>query len=356
MTNKRPCSQARWEQTPPAVQDYICAIEARVTALEAIVLRLEATIQHVTARLQQDSRTSSRPPASDPPQAAAKRPRREPSGRRPGGQPGHEGHMRGLVPVEAVDVVCPVKPERCRRCQLPWSGADPHPLRYQVTDIPPMRPVVTEYQRQPLVSPICGAVTQAELPRGVPTGGFGPRVQAITALCTGASHWCKRTTQALREDLFTVSMGLGMVANLEHATVQAVAEPVAEARAYVQAQPVASLDETGWRAGAQRAWRWTAVTASVTVFVVRLSRSGQVARELLGERFWRLSGDGSLERLHLVPHLAAAGLLGAPAARYRSHERARRALSGERRGPAGAGPSDVPRVRGPRRRGPVGRF
>ena len=82
-----------------------------------------------------------------------------------------------------------------------------------------------------MVCPICGAVTQAELPRGVPTGGFGPRVQAITALCTGAYHLSKRTTQDLLEDLFGVSMGLGTVATLEHATVQAVAEPVAEARA-----------------------------------------------------------------------------------------------------------------------------
>jgi transposase len=96
----------------------------------------------------------------------------------------------------------------------------------------------------------------------------------------------KRTTQDLLEDLFGVSMGLGTVANLEHATVQAVAEPVAAARAYVQAQPAAHLDETGWREGQQRAWLWTMVTTWVTVFVVRRSRSGKVARELLGERFW----------------------------------------------------------------------
>ena len=96
----------------------------------------------------------------------------------------------------------------------------------------------------------------------------------------------KRTTQELLEDLFGVSMGLGTVANLEHATVQAVAEPVAEARAYVQAQPAAHLDETGWREGQQRAWLWTVVTTWVTVFVVRRSRSSKVAQELVGERFW----------------------------------------------------------------------
>jgi transposase len=61
---------------------------------------------------------------------------------------------------------------------------------------------------------------------------------------------------------------------------------VAEARAYVQRQPVAYVDETGWREGSQRAWLWTAVTAWVTVFVVRWSRSSKVAQELLSEGFW----------------------------------------------------------------------
>jgi len=117
-------------------------------------------------------------------------------------------------------------------------------------------------------------------------GGFGPRVQAITALCTGAYHLSKRTTQQVMIDLFGLPLSIGTIVNLEEATAQAVAEPVAEARAYVQAQPAAYLDETGWREGRQRVWLWTAVTAWVTVFVIRLSRSGKVAQELLGERFW----------------------------------------------------------------------
>jgi transposase len=101
-----------------------------------------------------------------------------------------------------------------------------------------------------------------------------------------AYHLSKRTTQRALEDLFGVQMGLGTIANLEHATAQAVAEPVAEARAYVPQQPAAYLDETGWREGQPRAWLWTAVTEWITVFVVRASRGGKVAQELLGERFW----------------------------------------------------------------------
>ena len=48
---------------------------------------------------------------------------------------------------------------------------------------------------------------------------------------------------------------------------------------------MAHLDETHWRQGDKGAWLWGAVTTWVTVFVVRLSRSGHVARELLGETF-----------------------------------------------------------------------
>jgi transposase len=268
-----------WERLPPEAQAYICALEARVAALEAMV-------QQLREQVQQTSRTSSRPPSSDPPRALAQRPRRAPTGRRPGGQAGHEGHARALVPIEQVDMVIPVKPARCRRCQQPLQGEDRQPQRHQVTDIPSVTPVVTEYQLHQLVCSACGAATRAEVPSGVPPGGFGPRLQAITALCTGAYHLSKRTTQAVLEDLFGVSLGLGPIANLEQATTRAVAEPVAEARAYVQAQPTAYVDETGWREGQHRAWLWTVVTAWVTVFAIRLSRSGQVAQELLGERFW----------------------------------------------------------------------
>ena len=286
MHTERPLSQELWDQTPAAVQDYIRALEARVAALEAIVQRLEATVRHLTERLQQDSRTSARPPSSDPPQAIGRRPRPEPSGRRPGGQPGHEGHTRALVPIEQVEVVIPVKPERCHHCQHPLQGEDPQPQPHQVTEVPPVKPIVTEYQLHRLVCPVCGEATGAQLPGGVPSGEFGPRVQTVTALCTGAYHLSKRTTQRVMEDLFGVSISLGTLTSLEQSTAQAVAEPVAAARSYVQQQPAAYLDETGWREGRQRAWLWTAVTASVTVFVVRRSRSGKVARELLGERFW----------------------------------------------------------------------
>jgi transposase len=89
---------------------------------------------------------------------------------------------------------------------------------------------VTAYQLHRLVCPACGEPTRAELPGGVSSGEFGPRVQAIAVLCTGTYHLSKRTTQNVMEDLFGVAISLGTLANLEQVTVQALAAPVAEAR------------------------------------------------------------------------------------------------------------------------------
>lgn len=107
MATHLPLPPEIWRRTPREAQDYILALEARVAALEA-------TVQELLERVQQDSRTSSRPPSSDPPER--QRPRRQPSGRRPGGQPGHPGQTRTLVPVEDVDVMISLKPEQCARC------------------------------------------------------------------------------------------------------------------------------------------------------------------------------------------------------------------------------------------------
>jgi transposase len=265
-----------WKRTPPEAQAYIRALEARVATLEGMVQTLQE-------QLHQTSRNSSRPPSSDPPHR--ERPHRPRSTRRRGGQPGHPGHTRTLRPVDEVDEVVVLKPAQCAHCQAPLSGEDPTLWRHQVIELPPIKPVVTEYQWHQLVCAACGEVTRAPWPAGVPSGTYGPRVQATVALYTGAYRLSKRTTQQMMDEVCGVPMSVGTISPLEQATTEAVAAPVEEARTYVQAQEVAHLDETSWRQGAKRAWLWVAVTSLVTVFVVRMSRGGQVARELLGERF-----------------------------------------------------------------------
>jgi transposase len=243
--------------------------------------RLERENLELKARLNQNSRNSSKPPSSDPPSAPS-RPSKSPSGRAPGGQPGHEGSTFKLVPVEEVDQVVTVKPQRCAGCGHRLSGADPDPKRHQITEIPPVEPVIIEYLLHRLICPNCSRATRAELPPGVPTKMIGPALQALIGYFSGRLHLSKRAVQEALEDLFGVSLSLGSVSAAEQEVSRALAAPVGEAHEYVQNQPSMGADETGWTQRRRRAWLWTAVTTWVTVFQIHLSRGAEAARILLG--------------------------------------------------------------------------
>jgi transposase len=149
-----------------------------------------------------------------------------------------------------------------------------------VLELPPIRPEVTEYQLHRLRCPRCGASTCAALPAGVPTGGQGPRLQAVLALMTGAYRMSKRMVQAFCADVLGVPVCAGQVCASEAQTAAATEAVVQQLRDFVREQP-ANVDETGWRQSRRRGWLWVVVTRAATVFRVALSRAGSVARELV---------------------------------------------------------------------------
>ena len=255
---------------PPEVFDTLPA------AVQAYIRYLEARLAELEARLNQDSSNSSRPPSSDPP-SAKPAPPKIPSGKRKGGQPGHPKRPRPELPP---DTVIELRPEACSRCRHPLSGNDHEPLRHQVVEIPPVRPLVTEYRRHRLSCPRCSRVTCPSLPTDA-QGGYGPRVQAVCALLSGAYRVGKRGVARLCQDLFGVPISPAAVCGLQRKTATALEPIVKEAHCYVAGKP-ANVDETGWREGRKRGWLWVARTARVTVFLVRRSRARKVLSELIG--------------------------------------------------------------------------
>src|SRR5258708_5604858 len=128
-------SQEDWTATPIAVR--------------VLVMELLQRLAQVEARLNQTSRNSSKPPSSDPP-SVCPRSTKAPTGRKSGGQPGHEGPGRKLKPESEVDQIIDVRPEHCKQCGTLLLGEAAEPERQQVTDIPRITPVVTEYRRHGL--------------------------------------------------------------------------------------------------------------------------------------------------------------------------------------------------------------
>jgi transposase len=143
----------------------VSSLEERIVRLEALVERQHATIveknavierlQARVAELERKLGVSGKPPSPpSPPSSGTKA--TEPAVRRPGGQPGHKGHRRELLPPTRI-VEC--MPKTCRGCgETLAKTADTEPLRHQVIDLPPMKPTVDEF-RLHRVTCACGVVT-----------------------------------------------------------------------------------------------------------------------------------------------------------------------------------------------------
>jgi transposase len=276
MTDGPPLPADLWGSLPPEAQALILALRAEVAELRAEVRDQQRHIAELQERLNVNSANSSRPPSTDAP-TVKRRPPRPSSGRSPGGQPGHERQQRHLLPPDHTEVL---KPSRCRRCGHALRGDDPQPLRHQVLELPKIRPEVTEYRLHRLRCPACGLATCASLPAGVPTGGQGPRLQAVLALMAGAYRMSKRMVQTFSADVLGVPICAGQVCACEAGTAAAIEPVVQELREYVRGQP-ANVDETGWWQKRQRGWLWVVVTQAVTVFTIALSRAAAVAQELV---------------------------------------------------------------------------
>jgi len=282
------------------------ALHAENEELKKLLQAALARIAGLEARLGTNSRNSSKPPSSDPPNAAA-RPKRPPSARKRGAQPGHPGTSRPLLPPDKVTRTIDLKPETCAACAAKLHGDDPRPVRSQVTDVPPVQPDVTEYRQHTLRCDACGAKTTAPLPPGVDGSAFAPRLKAILSLLSAPPcRLSRRTVEWLAMQLYNVDISLGSVSACEETVSEAVAAPVEEARQHAWASPEAYVDETGFRQAPQavpeeplsadraqsaatgpvaklsaKAWLWTAVTPLVTVFLIHAKRSAVAAKQLL---------------------------------------------------------------------------
>lgn len=273
--------------------ERIAEQDARIAQLEVALAERDCTIAKLTTRLaeleeqlRRSSKNSSKPPSSDPPWLL-RGAKRTPSGRKPGGQPGHKKNERALLPAERVDESHEVWPTVCGGCQKSLIAETRtevgEVVRHQVVELPEVRARVTEFRLHTQSCPHCQWATTAAVPAGASPGRFGPRLTAVVALCTGVYRLSKRTVLSMLSDLFGVEMALGSVTACEQRTSEVLAEPVAEARAYVQEQSVVYADETGWRQARARAWVWVAVTRWVTVFLIHVRRNAHAARQLLGQ-------------------------------------------------------------------------
>ena len=249
-----------------------------------------ADLERQLALRKQNSTNSSKPPSSDGLAGEQRvRGRRKKSRRKPGGQPGHRGAHRPLVPPERVDETRHILPEQCQRCgkALPQELAQAKivgdPQRHQVTELPSIRAHITEHQLHGVACE-CGAITHAVLPVEI-KGNFGPQLTALVGYLTVVCRMPRRVAESLLEQVLGVEMSLGSTQKCWEEASRAVALPCQELEEQLKEEPVLNVDETGWRTNGDKRYLWAFVALQYVVYTVAATRGSEVLVRLLGAVF-----------------------------------------------------------------------
>ena len=248
------------------------------------------------------------------PDAHANGGRRTKSRRKPGGQPGHPGHARPLVPAARVNTILDLVPDACRHCHHALRAAADawadEPRRHQVTELPPIEAHITEYRCHRIACPACGKTTQASLPAEF-DGQFGPQLTALIAYLTVVCRLPRLVVQRLLEGALQIPISLGSTQHAWEEASAAVAGPYEELQAALPIQPVLNADETGHRTNGAKRWLWTLVAPTFRVLhhrdLARLGRAAAPARRHVRRRA-RQRPLGDLYGVRVGPPPVPAGL------------------------------------------------
>jgi transposase len=258
--------------------------DARIAALESQVSELKDLVETLMAVVGRNSRNSYLPPSSDGPGARGGSPPRadDKRKRKRGGQPGHRGSKRMMLPESEVTEVVPLYPEVCESCwgRLPRDSFG-LPKLYQVVDISGSAVKVTEYRRYCVQCP-CGYRTRAKVVGVVPASSFGPGLMARVCALTGTYKLSRREAVSLLRDFFNVRMSVGSVCAIERRVSAAMGATVGEVRNHVNAAAIKHTDATSWlRAGKLRSL-WTIATRDASYYEVLPDGCAETIKPMFG--------------------------------------------------------------------------
>jgi transposase len=273
------------------VQDRIEALEKENAELRKEIIKRDHIIELLTKRIEDlerrlnmNSSNSSKPPSSD---GLKKKTRsRQNSKRKIGGQKGHAGSSRKMLPSEKVDELVKVplvKPVCACGCQKFISKK--FSKRHQVWELPKIKPHITEYLLESARCKSCRKRVSADLPEGVSKTTLGPNAQTWMGLLTGVYRLSRSNAQKFLEEVCGIKRSIGNISATEKSISRNIRPIQKQALDALRRSEVLHMDETGHKRSGVRRQTWVMANKDWSFFSSGSRRNRKVLISLLSKKF-----------------------------------------------------------------------
>jgi transposase len=270
------------DSLPTTIKECHQVIRLLLNKLDDLAKRvetLEIENRDLKERLNNNSSNSSLPPSKG---HKKKKNNRQPSGKKAGGQPGHKGHYRALLPIDQVDFLqnCELSSNCSCGGEIKSTGDY---VRHQVYELPILKLNITEYQLQQGCCDACRSKHVASLPEGVTWGMTGPRLTGLMSELI-AKYGLSRSEQKLfLKELFNFSISKGTVFNKQKIVNTAMQAPLDELLPIVKESMSVNSDETGHNRDGKNQWVWGFISSIAAHFSIHPSRGKKVLRNMMSD-------------------------------------------------------------------------
>ena len=259
------------------------ALRQRVAELSQRVVELEAALKSALEQLEAARRAGKRqaaPFSKGPPKENPK-----PPGRKAGHPPAHRDKPK------QIDRTIEAKLFR-RTCLKCGGELAEHTIQvqYQV-EIPPVKPIVTQFNVESARCAKCGQRAQARHPEqtsdalGAAAVQIGPQALGLAAEMKHGLGVPYRKVERVLDQALGLRVAPATLARSGQ-RLAAKAEPTYQLLlSTLRQEPVVNADETGWKIAGRNAWLWVFASDGLTVYTIDRRRAHEVAERVLGKDF-----------------------------------------------------------------------
>jgi hypothetical protein len=190
---------------------------------------------------------------------------------------------RRETPTEVVEHAL----DTCPDCGRPLMGGTLKWKR-QVIEIPVVPARVIEHRFMARYCGVCGKRFTPRLDLSEEVVGshrVGMRLMSLVAYLAIKGRMTNRTIQSFLKAVHGLHLGLGEITKILHTVAECGRQEKERLLALVRGSPYINADETGWREDGLNGYIWTFSTEDVRYFLYRKSRSGEVAKETIGDEY-----------------------------------------------------------------------